>query len=250
MNDDFMKIVEHVQKTGKAPENPSAYIESIGESNRMQDKNIEVIKQIQKTGKAPKEGMSSNVLDMLNDSRQTTANTISSTTTTALNLDTLLGKKWQPSPYKCPHCGSTNTEYDTTMILTSNPPQSQCRCKNCGQGFFSGQCEMSTSDDYWKHDQSTLNTPKIEDPLPGQQWSDPFKLAPPTKSNYGWICPKCGKVNAPHRDFCDCSGGLNPNIVYCNGTGNNPNTANTVTTSEANAQICAYINTRYANKEK
>ena len=66
---------------------------------------------------------------------------------------------------------------------------------------------------------------------------------------YGWICPKCGKVNAPHRDFCDCSGGLNQNIVYCNGTGNNPNPAPTVPTSEANAQICAYINTRYANKE-
>lgn len=186
MNDDFMKIVEHVQKTGKAPENPTTYIEN---------------------------------------------NTIS-TTTTALNLDTLLGKKWQPSPYKCPHCGSTNTEYDTTMILTSNPPQSQCRCKDCGQGFFSGQCEMSTSDDYWKHDQSTLNTPKIEDPLPGQQWSDPFKLAPPTKSNYGWICPKCGKVNAPHRNFCDCSsGGYYPNIVYCGGSGNNPNPAPTMTVS-------------------
>lgn len=165
MSDDFMKIVEHVQKTGKAPN----------------------------------EGMSSNVLDMLNDSRQTTANTISSTTTTALNLDTLLGKKWQPSPYKCPHCGSANTEYDTTMILTSNPPQSRCRCKDCGQSFFSGKAEMSTSDDYWKHDQSILNTPKIEDPIPG---SDPYRLSPPSKSNYGWVCPKCGRCYAPHIVSC------------------------------------------------
>lgn len=183
----------------------------------MSDKNIEIIKQIQKTGKAPKEGMSSNVLDMLNDSRQTTENTISSTTTTALNLDTLLGKQWQPSPYKCPHCGSTNTEYDTTMILTSNPPQSQCRCKDCGQGFFSGQCEMSTSDDYWKHDQSTLNTPKIEDLLPGQQWPDPFKLATPTKSNYGWICPKCGRALAPHMDSCPYCSGSTTISVTCRG---------------------------------
>ena len=28
MSDDFMKIVEHVQKTGKGPENPTAYIEN------------------------------------------------------------------------------------------------------------------------------------------------------------------------------------------------------------------------------
>lgn len=25
------------------------------------------------------------------------------------------------------------------------------------------------------------------------------------KKNYGWICPKCGRVNAPHIDACPCA---------------------------------------------
>lgn len=25
------------------------------------------------------------------------------------------------------------------------------------------------------------------------------------KKNYGWICPKCGRVHAPHIDACPCS---------------------------------------------
>ena len=25
------------------------------------------------------------------------------------------------------------------------------------------------------------------------------------KKNYGWICPECGRVNAPHIDTCPCS---------------------------------------------
>lgn len=184
----------------------------------MSDKNIEIIKQIQETGKAPKEGMSSNVLDMLNDSRQTTANTISTTTTNlSLDYNTLLGMKWQPSPYKCPHCGSVNTEYDTTMILTSNPPQSRCRCKDCGQAFFSGQAEQTTLSDYWKHDQSILGIPKIEDPMPGQ---DPYRLNPPYKQqgNYGWICPKCGRCLAPHVSSCP----------YCSGENSQLSTINTI----------------------
>lgn len=120
--------------------------------------------------------------------------------------------------YKCPYCGSTNTEYDSTMILTSNPPQNKCRCKDCGEHFFSGQCRTEWTnrdalDDMWKHNQSILNTPKIEDPLPGESpyWTpltpDPFKLNPPYKqSNYGWICPKCGRVMAPFVDSCKFCG--------------------------------------------
>lgn len=122
--------------------------------------------------------------------------------------------------YECPYCGSTNTEYDSTMVLASNPPQYKCKCKNCGEYFFSGQCKSKWTnkdslDDMWKHDQSILNIPKIEDPLPGESpyWvpftPDPFKLNPPTKGNYGWICPKCGRVMAPFVDSCKFCGGGN-----------------------------------------
>lgn len=115
---------------------------------------------------------------------------------------------WELLNQSCPKCGSKNTEYNSGMVLTSYPPQYNCRCKDCGEHFFSGQCSSHLThedplDDMWKHDQSILNTPKIADPLPGQQWSDPFRLSPPSTGNsYGWICPKCGRVIAPHMDYC------------------------------------------------
>ena len=28
--------------------------------------------------------------------------------------------------------------------------------------------------------------------------------------SYGWICPKCGRVNAPWKSHCDCNGGNGP----------------------------------------
>lgn len=28
-----------------------------------------------------------------------------------------------------------------------------------------------------------------------------------TYIQYGWVCPKCGKVNAPWKDSCDCVNG-------------------------------------------
>lgn len=107
----------------------------------------------------------------------------------------------------------------------------------------------------WGHDQSILGTPKVGDwppsPQPGDWPLSPTPCDPPSTLNYGWICPKCGKVNAPHRNFCDCSGGYSPNIVYCNGTSaGNPNPAPSLTINKTDVQTCGYLNTRYANKEK
>lgn len=112
------------------------------------------------------------------------------------------------------------------MVLTSNPPQYQCECKDCGKAFYSGSAKVID----FRHDQSILNIPKIEDPLPGESpyWTpftpDPFKLNPPYKqNNYGWICPKCGRVLAPHLDSCKfCGSGTVTTPV----TVTNPNTFN------------------------
>ena len=77
-----------------------------------------------------------------------------------------------------------------------------------------------------QHDQSILNTPYIGDPPPGTipqvgDWPPApqpgdWPLTPtPNPLNYGWICPKCGRVLAPHVDSCPhCSEPTTINITY------------------------------------
>lgn len=159
-------------------------------------------------------------------------------------------ERWTGSN-KCPNCGSDEIEYNTQLVLTSNPPQSQLRCKSCGHYFSSGikndLIDHDALNKVYKEVKKNFGISDIRDPLPGEatyigdwppspqpgDWPpSPTPCNPPSTLNYGWICPKCGKVNAPHRDFCDCSGGgYYPNIVYCGGSGNNPNPAPTMTVS-------------------
>ena len=156
----------------------------------------------------------------------------------------------------CPRCCSDEIEYNTQLILTSNPPKVQLRCKKCDfyftSSFESDLIDKDALDKVYEEVKKSFGIPEIRDPLPGEipyigDWPPgptitdpmpgtdnwiPYKPVP-NESNkaimYGWVCPKCGKVNAPHRDFCDCSGNHNPNIVYCNGTGSNPNPAPSIT---------------------
>lgn len=138
-------------------------------------------------------------------------------------------ERWTGSE-RCPNCGSDIINVNTQIMFASNPPQHQLCCGSCGHYFSSGikteWIDKDALDKVWEHVQSILDIPKVGDwpvtPIPNY----------PGNMNYGWICPKCGKVNAPHRDFCDCSGGgYYPNIVYCDGSGNNPNPAPTITVS-------------------
>lgn len=132
---------------------------------------------------------------------------------------------------KCPHCGGDEIEYNTQIILTSNPPQTQLRCKSCGHYFSSG-CKTDLID----HDalnkvydevKKSFGISDIRDPLPGEapyigDWPpspipcDPINIPnSPNTLNYGWICPKCGRVLAPHVSSCpNCSPATTINITY------------------------------------
>lgn len=151
-------------------------------------------------------------------------------------------ERWTGSE-RCPKCGSEIINVNTQIILASNPPQLQLCCGSCGHYFSSGFKAEWTDNDalnkLWEHYQSILNIPKVGDWPPSPKITDPLPNYPELDRgniNYGWICPKCGKVNAPHRDFCDCSGGgYYPNIVYFGGTGNNPNPAPPTITISSNA---------------
>lgn len=126
-------------------------------------------------------------------------------------------ERWTGSN-KCPNCGSDKIEYNTQLVLTSCPPQSQLRCCDCGHMFSSGIQAQWINDDalnkLWEHDQSILGKPQVGDWPPAPQvgdWpptptpQDPIYIPhSPDTHNYGWICPKCGRCLAPHVDSCPC----------------------------------------------
>ena len=137
-------------------------------------------------------------------------------------------ERWTGSN-RCPHCGSDEIEYNTIMILASNPPQSKLRCKSCGHYFSSGLTAEWTN-----KDALDMVTPLIRDPLLGETpyigdypglmdngsgdkppYTIPMPHYPPDSINYGWICPKCGRVLAPHVNSCPyCSEPTTINITY------------------------------------
>lgn len=117
-------------------------------------------------------------------------------------------ERWTGSS-RCPNCGSDKIEYNTQLVLTSYPPQSQLRCCDCGRLFSSGiQAEWTNKDalnKLWEHDQSILGKPQVGDWPPTPTPQDPLYIPhSPDTRNYGWICPKCGRSLAPHVDSCPC----------------------------------------------
>ena len=54
---------------------------------------------------------------------------------------------------------------------------------------------------------TTTTTDKVQvgDSTTGTSTSTTWKISsPPTE--YGWACPRCGRINAPWKSSCDCSG--------------------------------------------
>ena len=155
-------------------------------------------------------------------------NTINKTeTVSCVNWDTRPEWERWTGGNICPNCLSSNIEYNTQLVLTSNPPQTQLRCKDCGHHFSSGFTAEWTNKDsldkLWEHDQSILGKPQVGDwpPAPqGGDWpptptpQDPIYIPhTPDTHNYGWICPKCGRCLAPHVDSCPCFNESTPSEI-------------------------------------
>ena len=185
---------------------------------------------------------------MKNDSRVNTSD-VKLATSNCVNTGFVYSQpEWMPwmDSNVCPECGSHEIEHNTRIVLTSYPAQAQLRCKTCGHIFSSGINTNDSLDNIHKYDQSILNIPKVGDWPPSPSPCDPlhsetFQPINPNESTkgvvsiYGWICPRCGRVNAPHKDSCDC----NINIInYGTGTSGeyiNPNTTITIS-KEGNLQ--------------
>ena len=123
----------------------------------------------------------------------------------------------------CPRCGSRHVFIDPSCVLTSYPAQYRFECANC--------------DHIW----TAFQESKIG---PVTSWPDLELAITVEPLNYGWICPKCGRVYSPSTSQCfHCGGGTSPNIVYCgpnNGTRDILDTiiiSNTVNSPQINATM-------------
>lgn len=105
---------------------------------------------------------------------------------------------WVEGGKPCPKCGSFHTQKNAAICLTTYPCQYHFRCVSCSH----------TWTDYEYFDKGLTYQPQPGDFNPHKE--------------YGWICPKCGRVYSPSTSQCfHCGGGFSPNIVYCgpnNGT--------------------------------
>lgn len=130
-------------------------------------------------------------------------------------------------PIRCPNCGEI-VQVDTSMILTSYPPQYKWECPKCGRTGTVG----SKDDIITFENQTPIRTlpyiQKVDEPDPGvgvtttnatggyntinptpvakSTVTDPKSTAcdipAPKFIQQGWECPKCGAVLAPNQSYC------------------------------------------------
>ena len=116
----------------------------------------------------------------------------------ALGVPSVAIEHWVEGGKPCPKCGSFHTQKNIALCLTTYPCQYHFRCVTCSHTW---------ADHEW-YDGGLTYQPQPESPNPLKE--------------YGWICPKCGRVYSPSTSQClFCGGTYSPNIVYCgpnNGT--------------------------------
>lgn len=130
---------------------------------------------------------------------------------------------WKPTTMLCPKCGGKHTAFNKMCVLTTYPEQYQYKCCNCGHRWTDFKAQPLGPMQGW----------------PNLEYEDVTPIG-----QMGWICPKCGRVYAPHMDWCtNCGGTYSPNIVYCgpnNGTKDILDTitiSNSVNSPQTNATI-------------
>lgn len=123
---------------------------------------------------------------------------------------------WVEGGKPCPKCGSFHTQKNIAMCLTTYPCQYSFKCKHCSH----------TWTDYEFYNDGLFYRPQPEN-------HNPYK-------EYGWICPKCGRVYAPHMNWCtNCNDTYSPNFVYCKPTIKDvlDNTAISTTVEDVNIDV-------------
>lgn len=129
-------------------------------------------------------------------------------------------------PIRCPNCGEI-VQVDTSMILTSNPPQYKWECPKCGRTgtmsskdiiTFENQTKLATLPYIQKIDETdlgvgvtttnatggynTINPTPVAKSTATDPKSTACDIPAPKFIQQGWECPKCGAVLAPYQHYC------------------------------------------------
>lgn len=130
-------------------------------------------------------------------------------------------------PIRCPNCGEI-VQVDTSMILTSYPPQYKWECPKCGRTgtvglkddiiTFENQTPIRTLPYIQKVDEpdtgvgvtttngtggySTINPTPITKNTVTDSKSTACDIPGKPFLQQGWECPKCGAILAPYQNYC------------------------------------------------